>query len=117
MSWIFRPQSSSAMRAACAPSTSTAGPVPAFWNLVMSMPTMKTSLMAIPFFAALAGLEVVGEVLVAVAVLARRDLVDHLDRHPHLDLRGIRLDVDQVALDRAASFEVDDRGDVRHLDA
>src|SRR4030095_7125346 len=114
MSWIFRPQSSSAMRAAAAPRPSTAGPVPAFWNLVMSMPTMKTSLMGIPFWLA-PGLEVVGEVLVAVAVLAGRDLVDHLDGHPHLDLGGVRRDVDQVPLDGAAALEVDDRRDVGHV--
>src|SRR5574342_499747 len=116
MSWILRPQSSSAISAACAPSTSTDGPVPAFWNLVMAIPTMKTSLMAIPFWLA-PGLEVVGEVLVALAVLAGRNAIHDLDGHAHGNLGRVRGHVDQVALDRAAALEVDDRRDVRNFDA
>ena len=62
--------------------------------------------------------EEVGQVGVALGVLAaQRVVVDDVHGHAEFDFRGIRLDIDQIALDGAAAIEVDDGGNVRHIDA
>src|SRR6516164_3540091 len=65
-----------------------------------------------------AWLEEVAQTRSAFLVLAAQCiLVDHRDGHPEPYLARIGLYPDQVALDRAAAFEIDDGGDVRHLDS
>jgi len=63
------------------------------------------------------GLEEVGEILVALGILARGGLVDDVDIHAEIDLLGIRVDADQVRLDRPTAFEVGDCGDEGDVDA
>ena len=54
---------------------------------------------------------------VTLAVLAAQGVCEHdFDGHVELDLVRIRLDADQVALERCSVLEIDHRADVRHVD-
>src|SRR5579872_3258825 len=65
----------------------------------------------------LSGCEEVGEVAIAVPVLATGVLDDDVDGHVELQRFDAGHDIDQVALQRAAALQVDDGRDERHFDA
>src|SRR5579872_1414376 len=99
MSSMVSPASSRAISAAWAPRSGTvrSGNRP---NLIMSVPTTETSVMARPPSGR--GSEEIGEVRVAVLVLAASVSVDDLDGHVELQRFDAGDHVHQIALDRAA---------------
>src|SRR5580700_10129582 len=115
MSLMVRPASSRAMRAAWAPSCGTvrSGKRP---NLIMSVPTTKTSVMA-GLSARFCRSEEIREIGIAVLVLAPCVAKDDVDGHVELQRLGAGDDTGEVALHRAAAVEVDDGRNERHLDA
>src|SRR4029453_5892948 len=108
MSWIFRPQSSSAPSAAREPSTSTLGPVPAFWNFVMSTPITYTSVIYL-LSSRGPGLKEICKIRIAFPILPARVLYDDVDGHVELQIFRIGFNVDQITLEFSPAFDAGER--------